>query len=479
MNDLAITGASLVSPSLEGVGLETTAGPRRATLLVQDGRIAAIQDPDAPFAAREVHEADGMLLLPGAVDAHFHCRDPSFPHRGDFASETQAAAAGGVTTIFEMPISNPCASTVDVWQARRDSAASKAYVNVALYGAPGRMNRDETVGMADAGAIGFKLFTTRSEAGREDEFLGLATSGLHEVLVALEQVAETGLRCVFHAETQELVDTYTERALAGPGPEHLRHGRSRPAVVEATAIATVVELARAVGTPIHIAHVTSAQAVDVVRHAKRSGAPVTAETCPHYLFCTEDDLERVGPYGKINPPIRTSEDQDALWQALADGTLDYVATDHAPFTAAEKEAAWGDIVGAPPGHPGVDKLLPLMLTEALRGRMTLERAIDLVSTTPARLFGLLPRKGVLWPGADADLVIYDPGPERVITRGTGYGRAADCDLLYEGRTLQGEVRATFVAGKAVYRDGQIVGKPGDGSIVSPDRSRLGTGGRDG
>jgi allantoinase len=479
MNDLAITGAHLVSPALDGAGLGSDAGSRRATLLVRDGRIAAIQDPDAPFEAREVVDAEGMLLLPGAIDAHFHCRDPSFPHRGDFATETQAAAAGGVTTVFEMPISKPCASTVEVWNARRDSAAAKAYVNIGLYAAPGRMDREETLGMADAGAIGFKLFTTSSAPGREDEFLGLATNGLDEVLVALEHVAETGLRCVFHAETQELIDLYTERALAGPGPEHLRHGRSRPAVVEASAIAAVVEVARAVGTPIHIAHVTSAQAVDVVRHAKRTGAPVTAETCPHYLFATEDDLERVGPYGKINPPIRGAGDREALWEALEDGTLDYVATDHAPFTAAEKEAAWDDIVGAPPGHPGVDKLLPLMLTEALRGRMTLERAVELVSTAPARLFGLLPRKGVLWPGADADLTLYDPRPERTIARGTGFGRAADCDLLYEGRTLQGEVRATFVAGKAVFRDGEIVGRPGDGAIVSPDRTRLQGGGRDG
>lgn len=472
MNDLAITGALLVSPALDASGLAADAAPRRATVSVRDGRIVAIDTPDAPVDAREVIDADGMLLLPGAIDAHFHCRDPSFPHRGDFATETQAAAAGGVTTVFEMPISKPCASTVEVWNARRASAASKAYVNVGLYAAPGRKDRAETLGMAEAGAIGFKLFTTRAAPGRDDEFLGLATNGLDDVLETLEQVAETGLRCVFHAETQELIDLYSRRAADGPGPEHLRHGRSRPPVVEASAIAALVEVARAVGTPIHIAHVTSAQALDVVRHAKRTGAPVTAETCPHYLFCTEDDLERVGPYGKINPPIRTAADRDALWEGLADGTLDYVATDHAPFTAAEKEAAWDDILSAPPGHPGVDKLLPLMLTEALRGRMSLERAVELISTVPARLFGLAPRKGVIWPGADADLVLYDPRQERVIERGTGFGRAADCDLLYEGRTLVGEVRATFVAGKAVYRDGAIVGRPGDGAIVSPDRPHV-------
>lgn len=466
--DMILRGGTVVTPG----------GEHATDIGVRDGRIAfigSLQHADAG----ETLDVTGLHVLPGVIDSQVHFREPGLEYKEDLETGARSAALGGVTTVFEMPISKPCASTVEVWNARRASAAEKAYVNVGLYAAPGRMDRDETLGMADAGAIGFKLFTTRSAPGREDEFLGLATNGLDEVLVSLEQVAETGLRCVFHAETQELIDLYTERALAGPGPEHLRHGRSRPAVVEASAIAAVVEIARAVGTPIHIAHVTSAQAVDVVRHAKQTGAPVTAETCPHYLFCTEDDLERVGPYGKINPPIRGAEDREALWEALADGTLDYVATDHAPFTAAEKEAAWDDIVGAPPGHPGVDKLLPLMLTEALRGRMTLERAVELVSTVPARLFGLLPRKGVLWPGADADLTLYDPRTERTIERGSGFGRAADCDLLYEGRTLQGEVRATFVAGKPVYRDGEIVGRPGDGAIVSPDRSRRAGGAHDG
>jgi dihydroorotase (multifunctional complex type) len=332
------------------------------------------------------------------------------------------------------------------------------------------MDRSETLSMADEGAIGFKLFTTASAPGREDEFLGLATTGQADVLVALEQVAETGLRCVFHAETQDLIDLYTERAERFSGPEHLRHGASRPAVVEATAVAGLVELAREVGTPIHIAHVTSAQTVDVIRRAKRSGAPVTAETCPHYLFCTEDDLERAGPYGKINPPIRRAADREALWEALEDGTLDVVATDHAPFAAAEKEAARGDILSAPPGHPGVEYLVPLIVGEALTGRMPIERAVELISTRPARMFGLFPRKGVVWPGADADLTIYDPRADATLRRGQGFSNAADCNLLYDGRSVRGHVHATVLAGKVVYHDGEMLGAPGDGEVLAPVRT---------
>lgn len=468
--DLAIVGARLVGGAVTGSGPAPDAEAQRATVLLRDGRIAVVQRPDEPFEADRVLDAEGMLLLPGAIDVHFHCRDPSFPERGDFATETRAAAAGGVTTIFEMPISKPCASTAQILRDRRASAAAKAYVHVGLYGAPGRKDRAETLAMADEGAIGFKLFTTRTVPGREDEFLGLATEGLHDVLEALEQVAETGLRCVFHAETQDLIDLYTERVERSSGPEHLRHGASRPAVVEATAVAALIELAREVGTPIHIAHVTSAQTVDVIRRAKRSGAPVTAETCPHYLFCTEDDLERAGPFGKINPPIRRAEDREALWEALEDGTLDVVATDHAPFAAAEKEAARGDILAAPPGHPGVEYLVPLIVGEALAGRLPIERAVELISTQPARLFGLFPRKGVVWPGADADLTIYDPRSDTTLRRGEGYSNAADCNLLYDGRTVRGHVHATVLAGKVVYADGEVLGAPGDGAVLVPTRT---------
>jgi allantoinase len=468
-HDLAIVGARLVGGAVAGAGAAPDDEARRATVLLRDGRIASVQRPDEPFAADRVLDAEGMLLMPGAIDIHFHCRDPSFPERGDFATETRAAAAGGVTTVFEMPITKPCASTAAVVRDRRASAAAKAHVNVGLYGAPGRKDRAETLAMADEGVIGFKLFTTRSAPGREDEFLGLATEGLHDVLEALEYVAETGLRCVFHAETQDLIDLYTERASAHPGPDHLRHGASRPAVVEATAVAALAELARVVGTPIHIAHVTSAQTVDVIRRAKRSGAPMTAETCPHYLFCTEDDLAAAGPFGKINPPIRHAEDRDALWEGLEDGTLDVVATDHAPFTAAEKEAARGDILAAPPGHPGVEYLVPLIVGEALTGRMSIDRAVELISTRPARMFGMYPRKGVLAPGADADLTIYDPRSATTLRRGQGFGNAADCNLLYDGRTVQGHVHATLVAGKVVYQGGEVLGRPGDGAVLAPGR----------
>ena len=459
--DLAITGGDVVT---------THVG--RATVLVKDGRILALASPGEPFDAVRVIDATGMLVIPGVFDIHFHCRDPSYAHRGDFATETRAAAAGGVTTVFEMPISKPGTSTLARWTKRRDIAAAKAHVNIGLYAAPGMLDAADLRAIVDAGAVGFKLFTTNAAPGREDEFEGLTTDSLAHVFQAMELMRDLGLRCVFHAEEQSLIDLHQARAERMTGPDHLRHNASRPAVVEATAVAALVQLALETGCPIHIAHVTSAATADVVRHAKRIGAPVTAETCPHYLWCTEDDLATAGPFGVINPPIRGASDRAALWEALADGTLDVVATDHAPFSRPEKEAAIGNVLTAPPGHPGLETLVPLLMTAVAEGRLSVERVVELVCERPARMFDLYPFKGVLAPGSDADITIYDPRERRIVRCGEGESRAADCNLLFDGTEVAGRVHATIVNGGVAFLDGSVVAKPGLGRIVRPGASTV-------
>lgn len=459
--ELAITGGQVAG---------VHSGP--ATVLVNKGRIVAVQAAELPINSATVIDATGMLVLPGAIDIHFHCRDPSYAHRGDFATETRAAAAGGVTTIFEMPISKPSTSTLARWLERRDIAASKAYVNIGLYAAPGLLEAAEVEALAEAGAIGFKLFTTSAVPGREDEFEGLSTENNAQVFRALEAVQRTGLRCVFHAEDQSLIDEFSSRIAGSNIPVHHFPNASRPAVAEAVAVAAIVQMAIATECPVHIAHVSSAASVQVVRQAKQAGAPITAETCPHYLFSTEEDLERVGPFGFINPPLRSAADQAALWEALADGTLDVVATDHAPFTREEKEAPRSDLRETPPGHPGVETLVPLLMTAVAQGRLSLEKVVDLISVRPAQLFGLNPAKGSLAPGSDADITIYDPRQTRIIQRGEGESRAADCNLLYAGMEVNGKVHATVVNGELAYLDGQVVGRQGAGKIVSPARARV-------
>jgi dihydroorotase-like cyclic amidohydrolase len=221
---------------------------------------------------------------------------------------------------------------------------------------------------------------------------------------------------------------------------------------------------------LHIAHMTSKATLDVFRQFNQYGA--TAETCPQYLFFTEDDMLRVGPYAKINPPLRQRADQEALWGGLADGTLKFVTTDHSPFTVEEKERARTDLWKTPPGAPGVEELVLVMMDAALKGRLTVERAVQLISTNGAKRFGLYPCKGVIEVGADADLTYYDPSTTTTISQDKLFSKARGCDKLYEGMTFQGAVTRTIVGGKTVFSNGQVVGQPGWGQFTCPDRTQI-------
>ena len=280
MFDLKIVNGTVVS---EGTST-------RADVAVEGGKIVKVEQPGLLGAAREVIDAEGLHVLPGAIDVHFHCRAPSHPERGDFSSESAAAAAGGVTTIFEMPISNPACSTPEVLANRRALGERDAYVNFALYS--GAAISDHAA-MAAAGAIGFKLFTLAPAPGREPEFQGLWANDEGGIYAALEGVATTGLPCVIHAENESLIQFFAGRAAGDGVPQ-------RPPVVEAAAIASVAAVAQAVGARIHIAHVSSQSALAAVRGARALGADVTAETCPQYLTLDSSTTARFGGLAKMH-----------------------------------------------------------------------------------------------------------------------------------------------------------------------------------
>lgn len=460
--DTLIRGGTVVTP----------AGTYPLDLGLRGSKVAALLEPGTPTDARVVLDATGKHVLPGAIDIHFHVRAPAYPERGTVASETRAAAAGGVTTIFEMPISKPCCATPEIVRRRRELFAREAYVNFALYGAPGLLEPELVQGMVDEGVIGFKIFTTDAPKGRGDEFEGLTLPDERSQLRALELVAASGRVLVVHAESNELLSAFSEELRAAGRNDPATHSASRPPVVEAVAIAKLLTLNREVGAKVHIAHVSSRAAAEVLRLFQRTGMDVTGETCPHYLRFTEADLGRVGSYAKINPPLRTLDDQKALWEALQDGTLMAVTTDHSPFTAAEKERAKTDIWAAPPGAPGVEELLVGMLDAVHEGRVTLEHAAALLSTNGAKRFGLYPRKGAILAGADADLAIVDLKAQTTIDKRALFTQARDCDFLYDKMTFQGRVTATLVGGKVVYREGVITGAAGDGVFVSPPTPTL-------
>lgn len=450
----------------------TESGIYPLDIAIKDGKIAALASRGAQFVAPEVIDASGQYVLPGAVDIHFHCRAPAYPERGDFATETRAAAAGGVTTIFEMPISKPCCATGDIFRSRKALAREQAYVNYGLYAAPGLLDRDEIADMVSEGAIGFKIFMTAAPAGRDDEFEGLCLPDTPSIYQALKLVAETGLVCTIHAEDNPLLEWHTAQLKAAGRNDVFAHNESRPPHVEALAIATLLTLNEGIGANLHIAHVSASEPLEVFRRFKRTGSTATAETCPHYLFFTEADLERVGPYAKINPPLRKAEDQTALWQGLADGSLMAVTTDHSPFTEEEKERARTDLWRTPPGAPGVEELLLGMMDAALTGRLSIENAVQLISTNGAKRFGIYPHKGAIRVDADADIVLYDPTTTTTITQEMLFSKAKACDKLYEGRTFRGRVRRTLVMGRTVFHDGVITGQPGWGQFVRPDPAQV-------
>lgn len=455
--DLLVAGGTVVLPDRQ----------LPADIGLRDGKIVALLAPGTAASSVETYDATGQHVLPGAIDIHFHVRAPAYPERGTVESETRAAAGGGVTTVLEMPISKPCCATRDVFRDRREHFASRAHVNFGLYGAPGMLESAEVDGMAQEGAVAFKIFMTAPPKGRDDEFIGLCLPSSADQYRALQLVKETGRVVSVHAEDEDLINHLTRELIAAGRTDPPAHYDSRPPFVEATAVASLLAMNRAVGARMHVAHVTSRQALDVVRAFQQLGEDVSAETCPQYLRFDQSALATFGAYAKINPPLRDADDIEALWEGIEDGSLGFVTTDHSPFMKAEKEKAKTDLWAAPPGAPGVEVLVLGMLDAVAAGRLTLVKAARLISTNGAERFGLR-SKGVIAPGADADLTIVDLDAETTIDASKLLTASRQTDKLHDGVTFRGRVAATVLAGRVVFDGHEVLSQPGDGAFVRPD-----------
>lgn len=455
--DLVIRGGTIV----------TAEGERRGGLAIQNGRIVAVDRDDAMPEARETLDATGLHVLPGLIDTHVHLRDPGKIEREDWFTGTQAAAAAGVTTILEMPIAIPPVHTAAILRDRAAHVQPRSIVDFALYAGASGENLDEIEAMAADGAIAFKTFRTNPVKGREREFTGICCPDAGQMLEVMERTARTGLLHVVHAEEQQILNVTEERARRTGRHDGRVHALARPEIAETASVAQCVALAHATGTRLQIAHMSSAAALGIIARAKDAGIKVTAETCPHYLMFTEDALAQWGPYAKCNPPLRSQETQDRLWDAVRSGVIDVVGTDHSPFLVEEKAPFADNIWGAPPGIPGLEEFLPLLLTAVHRERLSLADLARLTCEKPARLFGLWPRKGTLAVGADADVVLVDMRAERVHDHRMLYTKSRDTALMYDGMRMRGLPVATFVRGRAVMRDGRITGEAGWGRWIKP------------
>jgi dihydroorotase len=384
-------------------------------------------------------------LLPGAIDVHVHFRDPGYPDKEDWASGTAAAAFGGVTTVFDMPNTIPPTGTAEILAAKHEIAAAKACVDFGLYGLLGEDTIEHVPALVDGGVIGFKLYMGNT-------FGKIPSPSTGAMLEAFEVVAPTGKRISLHAETNSIMERRQTRLTAAGRQDPLAHIASRPAVVAVEAVSRAAILAEWTGARIHILHISSAEELRPLRDAKARGVDITGETCPHYLLLSTDDYHDLGGIIRVNPPVREARNQAPLWFAVADGTIDLIATDHAPHTPEEKTR--NDIWAVDCGFPGVETQMPLMLTEVNHGRMSICDYVRLSSFNPAKIWGLYPRKGAILPGADADLAIVDLSREDTLTDTALQSRSKISP--WNGRRVKGLPLHTLVRGRFVMKDRKLV-----------------------
>jgi allantoinase len=425
---------------------------RPATIHVRDGRIAAVREHDDRPAGVPELDAGELVVLPGLVDTHVHINDPGRADWEGFDHATQAAAAGGVTTLVDMPLNSiPSTTSAEGLEAKRDATEGKCRVDVGFWGGVVPGNASRLAPLAGAGVLGFKCFLCPSGV---DEFAHVTEQDLRE---ALPIVASLGLPLLAHAELPEYLED--------PAAPHDRPSRdprsyrtwldSRPPASEHAAIDLLLRLAREFGARVHIVHLASADALRSLAAARAAGAAVSVETCPHYLSFAAEDIADGATAFKCAPPIRSSDHRERLWKGLVAGEIDLIATDHSPAPPALKRLTDGDFIRAWGGIASLQIGLAAVWTGAAARGIPIERLARWLAGAPARLAGLSRVKGTIAVGQDADLVIWDPDAETTIDPAELYHRHPVTP--YAGARLRGRVHATILRGETVFKDGKCLG----------------------
>jgi dihydropyrimidinase len=456
--DLCIRNGTLVTASERVV----------ADLGVRDGRIMAL-GRDLPPAATEVDATD-LLVLPGGVDAHCHIEEPSYQGAAlsdDFASATLAAACGGTTTVISfvncLPGGGSLRATLEAYQEKARARARIDFAFHLLLGdlPEGRIAQELPALMED-GHLSVKVFMTYDGYRLDDE----------RILSVMDISRRSGGITMVHAENGDCVHWLSDR-LAGAGQTRLSaFATSAPPAVEREATHRAIALAEITGARALLVHVSAADALEQIRWARNRGLPILAETCPQYLVQTKDDLDAPDWEAArflCSPPLRTARDAAHLWQGLAGGMLDLVSSDHCAFSLKTKTAGAArglapDFRHVPPGLPGLETRLMLLFEEGVNaGRITVEQFVALTASNPAKIYGLYPRKGSLMPGADADILVWDPKATQVIRHSNLHDA---CDFTpYEGRSVTGMPVMTFSRGDCLWNRGVVSAKPGRGARV--------------
>jgi dihydroorotase len=429
---------------------------------VEGGRIQAIAAPGRLFGA-EALDCRNLLVFPGAIDAHVHFRDPGLTYKEDWESGSAAAVLGGVTTVFDMPNTNPPVTSPEDLRAKSAAATGRSYVDFGLYALVADANLDAMPALHREGAVGFKGYLAVSASG-----MPLLTDGA--LMQALRMTAHLGTVVTVHAENQGMLEEARQRVETDEGrTDWAAHCAARPPYAEEEAVWRATMCAGAATGRLHIAHLSTAGGARAVCQARRRGINVTAEVTPFHLLNSQADSDRLGPASITNPPLRSPDDVRALWRALVNQAIDIVATDHAPHSPAEKlrPILWE----VKSGNPGVQTMLPLMVHQALMGRLRLEDVARCCSERVADLFRLSPWKGRIAVGADADFAIIDPRESWRIEG--GWLRSKIKLTPFEGVTIRGLPRFTVLRGQVVMADGTLLGKPSGQRVTRSQDSSLG------
>ena len=435
-----------------------------ADILVDGEKVKEVRPGIPSNAGDTVLDATGLLLLPGGIDAHTHLDMPfgGTTSSDDFETGTRAAAFGGTTTIVDFAIQargTRMRDALDTWWKK---AERKACIDFGLHmivtdlGGAGLEDMDD---MVREGVASFKLFMAYPNVLMVDD----AT-----IFRALSQTAKNGALICMHAENGGVIDVIVQRALADGKTAPIYHALTRPTTAEAEAVHRAIALAEIAGAPVYIVHLSSEDALNEVREARDRGLPAFAETCPQYLLLSIEELERPNFEGAkyvFTPPLREKKNLGKLWDGLKHDHLQVVSTDHCPFCFEDQKILGkDDFTKIPNGGPGIENRLQLIHHHGVnQGKLTINRFVELVSTTPARIFGMYPRKGVLAPGSDADIVFWDSAAEHTISAKTHHMRVDYS--MFEGFQVKGNVRTVMSRGEVIIDHGQFLGKAGRGQYL--------------
>ncbi len=447
--DLVIDGGTVATPT----------GTFKANIYVQDGKILAVGKVTDVDAKQKI-DARGLLVMPGAVDAHVHMMDPGHTEREDFVTGPSAAAVGGATTVIEHHRTEPPVLNAKLFAEKRDHCKPKAVIDFAFMGGAVPDNLEELKGMWDQGAVAFKTFTCALHG-----VTPMPAGNLRELFRTL--AGFNGITLI-HAEDDSILRVNEKMLRESGRTDYLTVSDWRSEDAEFLAISIAVTLAGQTGARAIFAHVSLPASLHIIRNARLEGTKVYAESCPQYFYLTRDDLAEKGPWLKFAPSVRSSETTAQMWTELEMGNIDVLSTDHCPFPKDEKAVGIKDIWKAPYGIPGIETTVRLMLNGVNKKMVSLERVVQALCETPAMLYGLYPRKGCLMPGSDADILMVDMDVREKLSN---QQIVSKCGWTpYDGMEVQGKVVMTLLRGAVVAENGQATGDPGFGEFVP----RLGT-----